>query len=119
MDDATPESIGTEDMCEMLRELRRILNAVDPVHHLPRYENTCEKIQRLLHAGVAPEPIADFMHVIRKFRNRAEYQSMVPQGKQAVAVHSAWDAIKDCRLRPHRTFTWDLDTAGVTSELRK
>ena len=102
MDDAKSSPITTEHICEMLRELRQILNSVDPEHHSPKYESTCDRIQRLFHAGVLPEPIADLMHLIRKFRNRAEYDGLVPQGTQAVAVQSAWNAIKDWRLTSHR-----------------
>ena len=119
MDDVKPKALETEDLCEMLRELRRILNDMEPERHLPCYESVCDKIQRLLRAGVIPEPIADFMHVIRKFRNRAEYQSFVPQGKQAVAVQSAWEAIKDWRLESHHMSASDADGPQVASELRK
>ena len=111
------EQIRTEDMCEMLRELRHILNSVDPEHHPPSYENTCNGIQRLFHAETISEPIADLMHLIRKFRNRAEYYAIVPQGNQALAVRFDWDAIKDWRLKDSRTSVWDPDSSDVTSGL--
>jgi hypothetical protein len=81
----------------MRRKLLRILDEVDPAHDPACREDVCQRIQRLCASGVIPEPIADFMHVIRRCRNRAEYQDVVPHGIVAQAIRSAWGAIEDWR----------------------
>lgn len=97
-----PESISAAELGEMRRELLRILKEVEPQRDPTCREGVCDQIQRLCRDGLIPEPIGDFMHVVRKCRNRAEYQDHVPEGMVARAIWSAWAAIEDWRLRRTR-----------------
>lgn len=92
-----------KELGEMRRKLLRALNNVDPDATKPHSrENVCERIQRLCRDGEIPEPVADLMHVVRRCRNRAEYQDRIPEGMEAHAVRSAWAAIEDWWRSSHR-----------------
>ena len=91
------EPMSTAELGEMRRGLLRILNDADPEPNPANHEDVCRRIQRLCRDGVIPEPIGDLMHVVRKYRNRAEYQDMVPEGMEACAIRSVWAAIEDWR----------------------
>lgn len=91
------EQMDASELGEMRRELLRILNAADPNPNWVGGEDVCERIRRLCRDGVIPEPIGDFMHVVRKCRNRAEYEGLVLDGMEARAIRSVWAAIEDWR----------------------
>lgn len=104
MMEPTPEPLSAAELGDMRRELLRTLNDVEPASaHPDRRENACQRIQRLCRDGVIPEPVADLMHVVRKCRNRAEYQDHVPEGMEAHAIRSAWAAIDDWRSQHQPT----------------
>ena len=98
MIDPTFEEIDAAELGEMRRKLLQILNDADPEPKPTNHENVCRRIQRLCHSGVIPEPIGDLMHVVRKYRNRAEYQGLVPTGMEAHTIRSAWAAIENWHL---------------------
>ena len=102
MEKPAPDSMSTAELGEMRRELLRILKEAEPQPDANCREDVCQRIQRLCRDGVIPEPIGDFMHVVRKCRNRAEYQDLVPHGMEARAIRSAWAAIEDWRLKRTR-----------------
>ena len=98
MMEPTLEPLSAAELGEMRRELLRTLNDADSASASPdRRESACRRIQRLCRDGVIPESVADLMHVVRKCRNRAEYQDSVPEGMEAHAIRSAWAAIDDWR----------------------
>jgi hypothetical protein len=102
MEEPVPDAISVADLGEMRRELLRILNEVDPQPDAARREDVCKRVQRLCREGVIPEPIGDFMHIVRKCRNRAEYHDLVPEGMEARAIRSAWAAVEDWRFNRTR-----------------
>lgn len=104
MMEPTHEPLSAAELGEMRRELLRTLNDVDPASaHPDRRETACRRIQRLSRDGVIPDSVADLMHVVRKCRNRAEYQDRVPDGMEAQAIRSAWAAIDYWRSQNQRT----------------
>ena len=112
------ESISTAELGEMRREMLRILNDVDPEPPPACREDVCRRIQRLCRDDVIPEPIGDLMHLVRRYRNRAEYQDWIPKGMEALAMRSVWAAIDDWRFRdrslPDRNVESGLPTREVT-----
>ena len=95
-------SMSVDELSKMRRELLRILKEIEPQEPQPAptgHESVCHRIQRLCRDGIIPEHVGDFMHVVRKCRNRAEYQDYIPEGMEAYAIRSAWAAIEDWRLR--------------------
>ena len=97
MIDPVLEQMSTNELSKMRRDLLRILHSADPKRSPANREGVCRRIQRLCREGVIPEPIGDLMHVVRKCRNRAEYEDRVPEGMEARAIRSAWAAIEDWR----------------------
>lgn len=102
MEKPEPESICAAELGEMRRELLRILKEIDPQREPTCREDVCQRIQRLCRDGIIPEPIGDLMHIVRKCRNRAEYEDCVPEGMEACAIRSVWAAIEDWQLRRTR-----------------
>ena len=98
MENSSPESISAADLDKMRRELLSILNEAEPQRDPTGREDVCHRIQRLCDDSIIPEAIGDFMHVVRKCRNRAVYQDRLPEGMEARAIWSAWSAIKDWQL---------------------
>lgn len=92
------DQISATELGEMRRELLRILDDAEPHFGAACRKDVCERIQRLCRDGIIPESIGDCMHLVRKYRNRAEYQDRVPEGKEAHAIRSVWAAIEDWRL---------------------
>ena len=104
MMEPTLDPLGAAELGQMRRDLLRTLNDVDPASTSPdRRESACRRIQRLSREGVIPEPVADLMHIVRKCRNRAEYEDHVPEGTEAHAIRSAWAAIDDWRSQHQPT----------------
>jgi hypothetical protein len=99
MEISEPNSLGFTELGEMRRELLRMLRGLEPQRDLNDRSDVCDRIQRLCRDGTIPEPIGDLMHVVRKCRNRAEYQDRIPEGMEACAIRSAWAAIEDWRQR--------------------
>ena len=99
MEDTQRALLGLGELADMRRTLLRILNEAEPQRDKARRENVCRRIQRLCQDGVIPEPIADLMHLVRRCRNRAEYNDCILEGMEARAIRSAWAAIEDWRLR--------------------
>ena len=100
----TLEPLSAAELGEMRRELLRTLDDADPAtSNSVSRENPCRRIQRLCREGVIPEAVADLMHVVRKCRNRAEYQDHLPEGLEAHAIRSAWAAIDAWRSQHQPT----------------
>ncbi len=116
MEEPVPESIDVAELGQMRRELMRILDEADPQRHSAYREDVCRRIQRLCRDRVIPDPIGDFMHIVRKCRNRAEYEDCVPQGMEARAIRSAWAAIEDWRLRRARLAATSAENRRTTKE---
>lgn len=91
------DQISNAELGEMRREMLRILRDADPEPDPLYREDVCRRIQRLCRDGVIPDPIGDLMHVVRKCRNRAEYEDRIPEGMEARAIRSAWAAIENWR----------------------
>lgn len=87
------EPLSPGDLGDMRRRLLRILRALDPGDDAPQ-EDLAERINRLKRLGLIPESVADLMHLVRRFRNRAEYQDRNICGAEAHAIRSAWFAIE-------------------------
>ena len=96
------ESISAHELGEIRRELLHILREIEPQRDPTGQVNVCRRIQRLCCDGRIPDSIGDLMHVVRKCRNRAEYEEHCPEGKEARAILSAWAAIKDWSLNRTR-----------------
>lgn len=94
MENLVPELMSASELGEIRRDLLRILREVEPQRDPSSREDVCYRIQRLCRDGVIPEPIGDLMHVVRKCRNRAEYEDRFPEGMEALAIRTAWAAVK-------------------------
>ena len=98
------EPLSAAELGKMRRELLRTLRDADPAAPNANHrESAYQHIQRLCRDGVIPESVADLMHVVRKSRNRAEYQDRVPEGREAHAIRTAWAAIDDWRSQHQPT----------------
>ena len=99
MVDPLSTPISANDFGEIRRELMRILCVLGPISALRSSQSINEQINALCRDGFIPPPIGDFMHFIRKCRNRAEYEDYVPEGEEARAIRHAWAAIEGWWLR--------------------
>ena len=113
------EQLNAAELSGMRRELLRILNDVDPTPRPANREDVCRRIQRLCGDGQIPEPIGDLMHLVRRYRNRAEYEGLIPDGMEARAIRSTWAAIEDWRCTrrnkaPRKVENW-LPARGVAT----
>ena len=95
----TKNTIETVELHKMQQELLQILIDADPFSNEQIRENLYERIQRLRYDDVIPDLIGDFMHIVRKSRNRAEYQGVNPQGMEALAIQFAWYAIEEWHIK--------------------
>jgi len=109
MENPTCESISPTELGDMRRSLLRILDKVDAQPRSGTRDDLCQRIRRLTEIGLIPEAIADFMHVVRRCRNRAEYEDLIPGGPEACAIRSAWAAIENW----HDTTSFCAETSHV------
>lgn len=91
----TTKRIETAELGKMRRELIQMLIDVDPVSNEKSRESVFRRIERLRNDGVIPDLIGDFMHIVRKCRNRAEYEGIIPQSMEAHTIQFAWFAIQE------------------------
>ena len=91
----TIEKIETAELGKMRRKLVQILIDADPISNEQIRETVYRRIERLRDNGVIPDLIGDLMHIVRKCRNRAEYEGIIPQSMEALTIQFAWFAIQE------------------------
>ena len=99
MKNSLPKPVSANEFGEMRRDLIGILRALDSISNSKSRKGFCQWINDTNNDGLIPDHIADLMHLIRKFRNRAEYRECFPEGEVACAIRHAWAAIEDWRLQ--------------------
>ena len=91
-----PDRIGHLELADLRHQLLRLLERLEPsaerrgFHH----ESPSRRVARLREQGTIPRDIASLMFVVLDFRNRSEYEGVVPEGPAAAAVWAAWQAIE-------------------------
>lgn len=102
MENPALEPMSVVELSEVRWRLLRMLDGIEHQRDPACRESLCRRIQRLCRDGIIPEPIGDLMHLVRRCRNRAEYEDHFPEGMESRAVRFAWAAIEDWWLRRTR-----------------
>ena len=84
------------ELADLRHQLLRLLDRMDDgAGRMGSHrESPSRKIVRLRDHGTIPRDIASLMFVVLNFRNRSEYEGVVPVGPAAAAVWAAWRAIE-------------------------
>lgn len=88
------ERMSQSELNDMRSQMIQMLNDLESGSTRTIRVDVCARIRRLHKDGVIPDLVGDFMHLVRKFRNRAEYESALPDRNETSAIRASWDVIE-------------------------